>query len=119
SSGEEGRSRMSKGIKISNSLTLPIEAITSTFAVFGIRGSGKSNLGAVMAEEIIKAGQPVVIIDPTGAWFGLKSSSDGKSAGLPVYVFGGEHADIPLEPTAGEVLANFVVENRVPVVLDL
>jgi len=72
-----------------------------------------------MAEGIIKAGQPVCIIDPTGAWYGLKSSADGKSPGLPVYVFGGEHADIPLEPTAGEVLANFMVENRLPVVLDL
>lgn len=100
-------------------LPLPIEAITNTFAIFGIRGSGKSNLGAVMAEQIMESGQPVCIIDPTGAWYGLKSSSDGKRPGFPVYVFGGEHADIPLEPTAGEVLANFVVQNRVPVVLDL
>lgn len=106
-------------LKISETLSLPIEAITNTFAIFGIRGAGKSNLGAVMAEGIIKAGQPVCIIDPTGAWYGLKSSADGKSPGLPVYVFGGEHADIPLEPTAGEVLANFMVENRLPVVLDL
>ena len=59
------------------------------------------------------------IIDPTGSWHGLKSSADGKSPGLPVYVFGGEYADVPLEPTAGEVVANFVVENRVPIVLDL
>lgn len=72
-----------------------------------------------MAENIIAAGQPVCIIDPTGAWYGLKSSADGKAPGLPVYIFGGEHADIPLEPTAGEVLANFVVTERVPVVLDL
>ena len=108
-----------KGLNVAPGLTLPIEAITNTFAIFGIRGSGKSNIGAVMAEGIIKAGQPVCIIDPTGSWYGLKSSADGKAPGLPVYVFGGEHADIPLEPTAGEVVANFVVENRVPVVLDL
>ena len=63
---------MSKTIKIAESLSLPLDAITNTFAVFGIRGAGKSNIGAVMAEGIIKAGQPVCIIDPTGSWYGLK-----------------------------------------------
>ncbi len=106
-------------IRISEHLSLPLEAITNTFAIFGIRGSGKSNVAAVMAEGIIRAGQPVCVIDPTGSWYGLKTSADGKSPGLPVYVFGGEHADVPLEPTTGEVVANFVIENRVPAILDL
>ena len=34
-------------------------------------------------------------------------------------MFGGEHADFPLEPRAGEVLANFLVEQRLPTILDL
>jgi hypothetical protein len=36
-----------------------------------------------------------------------------------VFVFGGEHADVPLEPTAGAVLADFMIEQRLPAILDL
>ena len=34
-------------------------------------------------------------------------------------IFGGDHADLPLAETAGELLADLVVDERVPAVLDL
>ena len=71
-----------------------------------------------MAEEMLKAGQPIVAYDPTGAWWGLKSSADGKQPGFPVVIFGGEHADVPLEETAGETIAATIVEKRIPAILD-
>jgi len=36
---------------------------------------------------------------------------------LPVVIFGGDHADLPLAETAGELLADLVVDERVPAVL--
>ena len=88
-------------LMLAENLTLPIEAVTETFAILGKRGKGKTNTAVVLVEELIGAGLPTVVIDPTGVWWGLRSSADGKRAGLPVVIFGGEHGDLPLEVTAG------------------
>jgi hypothetical protein len=95
------------------------DIFTSASAIIGIRGSGKTNDGVLLAEEAVRIGVPIAVIDPTGVWWGLKSSRNGKSAGLPVYVFGGQHGDIPLDAHAGPIIARFIVDNRVPIVLDL
>jgi hypothetical protein len=100
-------------------ITLPIEAQTQTTAVLGIRDSGKTNTAAVIIEELLKHSQQAVIIDPTDAWWGLKSSADGKHAGFPVVVLGGKHSDVPLSPNDGALIADFVVEQSVSVVLSL
>lgn len=99
--------------------SLPLETVTATIAILAIKGKGKTYLSDVFNEELMDAGQVPVIIDYTGAHWGLKSSADGKSAGFPVVVFGGEHADLPLEEHAGEVIARAVVEQRFPAILDL
>ena len=100
-------------------LTLPLEAVTETFAILAKRGSGKTYTAAVLVEELHAAGQPVVVIDPIGVWWGLRSSADGQGDGLPFVVFGGDHADVPLEETAGDLLADLVVDERIAAVLDL
>src|SRR5262245_12978642 len=105
-------------LKLSNDLSLPIDAVTQTFAILAKRGVGKTHTASVMAEEMLAAGQPIVVYDPTGAWWGLKSSADGKQPGYPVVVFGGEHADVPLEETAGATVAAVIVEKRIPAILD-
>lgn len=105
--------------KLSNSLSLPAEAVTEKIALVGKTGSGKSTTAVDLAEEMLKKGYPIAVIDPTGVWWGLQSSADGKREGYPVVIFGGAHANVPLEPTAGQVVADFVVAERVPVVLDL
>jgi hypothetical protein len=106
-------------VQISDKLSLPIEVLTSTVGILGIRGSGKTNTAGVIVEEATRLGIPASVADPTGAWWGIKSSADGKSEGQPFYVFGGEHADVPLEPETGEIMARFAIERRVPMVLDL
>lgn len=108
-----------KKLKISSDLSLPLDVITMATAILGIRGSGKTNTAGVWAEELLKHGQQVVVIDPLNGWWGLKSSADGKRAGYPVVVFGGNHADVPLSGTEGKALADFVVERRVPCVFSL
>jgi len=52
---------VSRRLHLSKDFSLPAEAITQTFGVLGKRGSGKSNLGTVMAEEMHEAGLPFVV----------------------------------------------------------
>lgn len=74
---------------------------------------------AVLAEELIKAGAPVVVLDPVGAWWGLRARADALGPGLPVVIAGGEHGDVPLEPTGGHIIADLVVDDPRPLILDL
>lgn len=108
-------------LRIGRGLTFPVDAVTQTFVIFGKRGSGKSNTAVVMAEEMHRVGAPFVVLDPVSAWWGLKSSFDGKGEGLPVYVFGGPPAtrDLPLEPSGGELMAQVFIEHRIPMILDM
>lgn len=98
---------------------LPVAIGTQTSAIVGIRGSGKTVSASVIVEELLSVHHQVVILDPTDAWWGLKSSADGKEPGYPVVIFGGPHGDLPLEPEMGKVLADFAVEQRVPMILSL
>ena len=98
---------------------LPLEAVTETFAILAKRGSGKTYTAAVLVEEMLKAGQTVVVTDPVGVWWGLRSSSDGTGPGLPIVILGGDHADAPLSPEAGAAAADLAAEERLSLVLDL
>lgn len=98
---------------------LPLSFVTATLAILARKGRGKSYTAAVFAEELLSAAQVPIVIDPTGAHWGLKSSSDGGREGFPVVVFGGDHADLPLEVDAGETIAAAIVEQRFPAILDL
>lgn len=106
-------------LKIASGFTLPDQAVTQTFGILAVRRSGKSNAAVVMAEAMYDAGLPWVAIDPKGDWWGMRSSRDGKKAGLSVLLFGGEHADVPLEPTGGELVADLIVDQRITCILDV
>lgn len=108
-----------KKLTISNTLSLPLDFLTSTQGILAKKRRGKSYLAQVEAEELLKAGQQVVVLDPTSAWFGLRSSADGKSAGYSITIFGGDHADAPLEPAAGEMIATAIVQEGFSAILDL
>ena len=99
-------------LRVSDDLTLGADFVTSTQAILAQKGKGKSYAAAVEAEELLDAGQLVVIVDPTDAHFGLRSSPDGRSTGYPIAVFGGDHGDVQLEPGGGAVLAEAIVRER-------
>lgn len=82
-------------LRISDDLALPPEAVTQTFGILAKRGAGKSNSAAVLAEQMHAAGGQFVVVDPVGAWWGLRSSADGKGPGLGIPVLGGHHHDAP------------------------
>lgn len=106
-------------LRLAEDLTLPLSAITETFVIFAKRGAGKTHTAAVMVEEFVQAGLPVCAIDPVGVFWGLRSAADGQGPGLPVVILGGEHADLPLPAESGTLVADLVVDERLPVVLDL
>jgi hypothetical protein len=106
-------------LKLAPDFTMPDQAVTETFGILAVRRSGKSNAAVVIAEEMYHAGLPWVAIDPKGDWWGMRSSGDGKKPGLSVLVFGGDHADVPLEPTGGELVADLIVDQRITCILDI
>jgi hypothetical protein len=108
-----------KLLRISDELAFPLDAVTQTFSILAKRRVGKSYTASKMAEEFVAAQLPFVVLDPTNAWWGLRSSADGKKPGLPVVILGGAHGDLPLEPTAGKVIADLVVDHPGFYVLDL
>lgn len=110
---------MTADLHLADDLALPPEAVTETFCVLAKRGAGKTYCASVLVEEMIGAGLPVCVIDPVGVFWGLRSSADGEGPGLPVVIFGGDHGDLPLPETAGTIVADLLIDDPVPVVLDL
>lgn len=106
-------------LRIGSDLALPVDAVTQTFGILAKRRVGKSYTARRFAEQFYKAGQQIVIVDPKGDWWGIRSSADGKSPGLSVVILGGERGDVPLEVGGGEIVAKLVVEEHVSVLLDL
>lgn len=106
-------------LHLSAELALPLDVVTLTTAILGIRGTGKTNTAGVLVEEALKHGQRSIIVDPLDVWWGLKSSADGRSAGFDVAIFGGQHADLPLHHDQGALLADLIVEHPITAVLSL
>ncbi len=99
------------------SVQIPLNAATKTFAILAKRGAGKTYTAAVVADEFFKNGIPFVVFDPIDVWWGLRLAKDGKDTGLPVVVFGLEHADIPLTSDMGRQIADAVVRENVSCVI--
>lgn len=106
-------------LRISQALSLPPDFVTQTGAIIAKKRRGKTYTMNVLAEEMVKAKLPFVILDPTGASWGLRASADGKRPGFPVTIIGGEHGDVPLERGAGAVIADLVVDHPGFYILDL
>lgn len=111
--------KIGREISANTEFNLPIDLTTQTVAVLAKKGKGKSYLAAVIAEELMNNEQIPVIIDPTGAHWGIKASADGKGEGYHVVIFGGKHADLPLDEHGGEVIAQAIVKHRFPAIIDL
>lgn len=106
-------------LKISSTLSLPRDSSTWVLAFLAKRGAGKTYSAADLAEEMVKAKIPIVVIDGMGIWWGLRVNKDQKTDGLPVVVFGGEHQDLPLSPDTAPKLARAITESNIHAVLDL
>lgn len=93
--------------------------LTGTQMIVARKRRGKSYLAQLQAEQLLKHRRQVIVLDPTDAWWGLRSSADGKSEGYPITIFGGRHGDLPLDPASGEDLARAICEEGFSAVLCL
>jgi hypothetical protein len=95
-------------------------SVTMTAGILARKGAGKTYLGMVLAEEFISKLKPLVVLDPTGVWWGLRSKSDATPSELSVLTLGGEHGELPINSLQGGRVAELVCSLRPrPVVVDL
>ena len=106
-------------LRISTKLSLPDDTVTSTLVVYGGKGMGKSHFGRLLAEELFGNGDRFCFLDPVGANWGLRFGKTKSQAGLEVLILGGAHGDIPIEPTAGAVVADLVADESISTVVDI
>lgn len=100
-------------------MPVPKEILTQHVAVLGKTRSGKSSVMRGLVEDLLEREQPVCIVDPKGDWWGIKLAADGKGPGFPVVIFGGEHADIPINEHAGAHVAELFATGNRPCLIDL
>jgi hypothetical protein len=108
-------------LKLADDLSLPAdEAVTQKYGFIGRSGSGKSYASMKLAELFLDNGAQIIALDWVGIWWSLRLASDGKAPGFEhVYIFGGEHADVALQPESGALMADLVVDKHISVVLDV
>jgi hypothetical protein len=108
-------------LKISDDLSLPLDVITMRIAEYGDSGAGKTTFARLLAEKVHAAHHRFCAIDLKNDWWGLKSSADGKAAGIPVVIFGGPRADVKLagDADAARALAETVTSIEQSIILDL
>jgi uncharacterized protein len=107
-------------LQIAEGLSLPLEISTERSAFIGRTGQGKSYAAQKLAELLHAAHVQFVVLDPVGIWWGLRLAANGKDPGLEnVPVLGGLHGDLPLEATAGKVIADLAVDEGRSMVLDV
>lgn len=98
--------------------TVPQAALQQHIAVLGKTGSGKTYAAKGIVEHLLDQRRQVCVLDPTGAWWGLRLASNGEAQGYDIVLLGGAHADIPLAEKSGAAVARLVTEQRASVVID-
>ncbi|WP_276256989.1 helicase HerA domain-containing protein [Halomontanus rarus] len=90
-----------------------VQLLTGRGFVTGKSGSGKSNTASVVAEELLEAGYPLLVVDTDGEYYGLKEEYEMLHAGAD------EECDIQIGPEHAEQMASLALEENVPVILDV
>lgn len=103
-----------KALKLFTNKKISIDNLLCRFlAVLGVRGSGKTNTAAVLAEEFLKSGLGLTIIDVEGEYWGLQEKYEILVAGR------GPHSNVQIDLDHAAELAKIVLERNVPIILDL
>lgn len=106
-------------IKLSDDLSVDaVEYASRANAILGIRDSGKTYTGTMIAEQLFNAGIPFFAFDPIGRWRFLKVPGKG-GRGFPVVVAGGVAPDLPLTPENAPELVRAAMRSGVSMVIDL
>jgi uncharacterized protein len=104
-------------LRISDSLSLPIDAPVHRLAFIGTTNSGKSYAASKLAELMWDAGMQFVAVDIMGIWYGLRLDGTGK--GIPITIFGGAHGDIATSEYDGALVADIIHETGISAIIDI
>lgn len=110
---------MNEELQIASNVSLPVNYITKVVSVLAMRGAGKTYGVGVISEELLDYFQSLsnnnsnlVIIDPVGAHWGLRSH-------FPIHIIGGNHGDIQLDESSGRLFAEMIHQFKLNAVLDV
>ena len=90
-----------------------VDFLTGRGFITGKSGSGKSNTASVLIEEMLSAGFAVLVVDTDGEYYGLKEEYE------VLHVGADETCDLQVGPEHAEKLAQLVLRQNVPVILDV
>lgn len=91
---------------------LPIAVMDGKVGILGITGSGKTFTAIGLIETLLSMGRQVIIIDPTGAYHGLRTE-------FPIFIFGGPNGDVPITESDGPAVARAIVELEMSAIIDV
>jgi hypothetical protein len=112
----DGGEQVVEGLVLSDppsDLTVPLDWVPGmTSAILSTRGSGKTYLAGVIVEELRQHAPDtrVVVLDPTGASWGLAATAGGAPSDLGTVLLGGEQGVTSLQARSGRKLAELVTE---------
>lgn len=99
---------------------IPHKALDDRLGFIGTSGSGKTYNAGTAIEILLASRARTVIIDPLGVWWGLRLLADGKKpSGFDVVIFGGDHADLPLNDQAGALIGETAATMAESCIIDL
>lgn len=110
-----------KNLAVFKDVPIPVDyAAIQKYVTLGASDSGKTFMLARFAEQLAKAGGFFVLLDPVGKHWSLRAGPDGTPEGgiKDVWVLGGLHGDVPLDPASGSLIADTVVDHPGRYVID-
>lgn len=99
-------------------MTLPAYLDTHA-AIVGASGAGKTVTAKGMVEQLLADHRQVVVIDPTGAWWGLQTNAGNTGPGFNIPIFGGLYATVPIGAADGDATAGAILDQRISAIVDL
>jgi uncharacterized protein len=106
-------------LKLAKGLDLPVDAVTQKFGILGRTGSGKSYAATKLAEEMLLIGAQIIALDVVGNWYGLRVPKSTRGKAFDILVFGGRNGDVEINPKAGKIVANVILEKNLSAVIDI
>lgn len=91
---------------------IPFEALDGKVGVLGITGSGKTFTAIGLVEQLLELGRQVIVVDPTGAYHGLRTA-------FPIIIFGGLNGDVRISEADGEAIARVIVDRNMSAIVDV